>query len=34
LTSMNPGVSSTIPIKLDILSFEIFTRLLSTLRRG
>jgi len=30
LTSMNPGVSSTIPIKLDILSFTIFTRFLST----
>ena len=33
LTSMNPGVSSTIPIKLDILSFTIFTRFLSTFKK-
>ena len=33
LTSMNPGVLSTIPIKLDILSFTIFTRFLSTFKK-
>jgi hypothetical protein len=33
LTSMNPGVLSPIPIKLDILSFEIFTRFLSTFKK-
>jgi len=33
LTSMNPGVASTIPIKLDILSFTIFTRFLSTFKK-
>lgn len=33
LTSMNPGVLTTIPIKLDILSFTIFTRFLSTFKK-
>ena len=33
LTSMNPGVLSTIPIKLDILLFKIFTRFLSTFKK-
>ncbi len=34
LTSMNPGVMLTIPIKLDCLSFVIFTRFLSTFKKS
>jgi hypothetical protein len=33
LTSMNPGVMLTIPIKLECLSFVIFTRFLSTFKK-